>query len=119
MGPTGEVGVTGPTGPSGPADTFVRRQSGNTEDQDAIIQCEGTDTAGTGRALGGGVSAEPDSGSWDPTVELSAPVNAAGQKAADDEQATGWIGRVDTNAGVGLETFSVYVVCAVPPIPPG
>jgi hypothetical protein len=74
------------------------------------------------RALAGrsvAAFAEPDSGSWDPTVELSAPVNAAGQKAADDEQATGWIGRVDTNAGVGLETFSVYVVCAVPPIPPG
>jgi hypothetical protein len=111
-GPTGEVGVTGPTGPAGPTNTIVRRESGITEDTTAIIQCGGTDTAGTGRALGGGVSAEPDSNSWDPTVELSAPVDSSGMKAVD-EPATGWTGRADTNATNGSETFSVYVICAL------
>lgn len=83
------------------------------EDTTEVIQCGGTDAAGTGRALGGGVSAEPDENStFDPTVELTAPANADGEKAADGEDATGWIGRLDSpNAG---ESFSVYVICAVP-----
>jgi hypothetical protein len=112
-GEDGRTGPTGPTGPAGPANTVVRRQSGITEDTSEIIQCGGADTAGTGRALGGGVSAEADANPlFDPTVELSAPANAAGEKAADGEQATGWIGRIDSpNMG---ESFSVYVICAVP-----
>ena len=79
----------------------------------AVIQCGGTDQAGTGRALGGGVSAEPDAtAAFDPVVELTAPANAAGQKAANNEDATGWIGRVDSpNAG---ESFDIYVICAGP-----
>jgi hypothetical protein len=113
VGPTGPTGPGGPTGPAGPANTVVRRQSGNPEDVNAVIQCQGPDTAGTGRALGGGVSAEPDAvATFDPVVELTAPANASGVKAADSEQATGWIGRVDSpNPG---ESFSVYVICAQP-----
>jgi hypothetical protein len=91
----------------------VRRESGHSDDLNAVVQCGGTDTAGTGRALGGGVSAEPDlNPTYDPVVELTAPANADGEKAANDEHATGWIGRIDSpNAG---ETFDIYVICAEP-----
>jgi Collagen triple helix repeat (20 copies) len=112
-GATGPVGVTGPTGPTGPAGTFVRIDSGNADDTDAVVQCDPGDP-GAGKALGGGVSAEGEQTSTvHPTVELTAPANAAGAKVGPAEQATGWIGRADWN--VSGRTFTVYVICALPP----
>jgi hypothetical protein len=111
-GPTGPTGVTGVTGPAGPADTFVRFDSGNTENVDEVVQCDPT-TPANGEALGGGVSGEPDIDGLNPTVELSAPANASGQRVGAGEEATGWIGRVDWNTSG--RTFTVYVICASPP----
>jgi Collagen triple helix repeat (20 copies) len=119
-GATGAVGVTGPTGPSGPADTFVRLVSGVADDTDQVVQCDAASPE-EGRALGGGASADLDTpgGTPEPTVELSAPVNAAGDKAAAGERATGWVARIEWfNDPPGEETFTAYVVCAVVP-PPG
>jgi hypothetical protein len=118
-GPPGEVGVTGPTGPTGPADTLVRSISGVADDTDQVIQCDAGSPA-EGRALGGGASADLDTpgGVPEPTVELSAPVNASGQKAAPGERATGWVARIEWfNDPPGDETFTVYVVCAERPPP--
>jgi hypothetical protein len=111
-GPPGPQGPEGPEGPAGPADTVVRLDDNNTEDINQIVQCGGTDMAGTGRALGGGVAADTDDPAFDPTVELSAPVKANGQKALEGDQPTGWIGRVDSNTV--SDTFTVYVICAAP-----
>jgi hypothetical protein len=60
------------------------------------------------------VSGEPDveGGSLNPTVELSAPVDADGNRISAEERATGWIGRVDWNDSA--RTFTVYVICATP-----
>jgi Collagen triple helix repeat (20 copies) len=118
-GPTGPVGVTGPTGPTGPADTFVQLVSGVTDDTDQVVQCD-ADSPELGRALGGGASADLDTpgGTPEPTVELSAPVNADGERAAPGERATGWIARIEWfNDPPGDETFTAYVVCAVIPPP--
>jgi hypothetical protein len=122
QGPEGEaiVGPTGPTGPAGPADTFVRHVSGVDDDTDAVVQCDET-TPAEGRALGGGVWGDDDTsgGAPDPTVELSAPVDADGNRIDGDQQATGWIGKVEWFNETPPRTFTVYVICAVPPIPPG
>jgi Collagen triple helix repeat (20 copies) len=116
-GATGFTGTTGPTGPAGPADTFTRFESGNADDFDAVVQCDPIDPE-NGMALGGGVSGEPDveGSTINPTVELSAPANAADGRVALDEEATGWIGRADWNQ-LG-RTFTVYVICATPQPPP-
>jgi hypothetical protein len=110
IGPEGPEGPEGPQGPAGPANTVVRLVSGVDQDTNAVVQC-----GGTGRALGGGASGDADlAGSPDPTVELSAPADAQGNKAADGELATGWIGRVDWFNGSETEKFTVYVICTVP-----
>lgn len=122
-GPTGTTGPTGPTGPNGaqglqgpagPTNTIVRLESDNPSDTNEVIQCNGPDNAGTGRALGGGVAGDSDTaGTPDPNIELSAPAEADGSRAESDEQPTGWIGRIDW-FGLPERTFTVYVICAVP-----
>jgi Collagen triple helix repeat (20 copies) len=116
QGPQGVQGPEGPQGPAGPANTIVRLESDNPTDTNETIQCSGPDSAGTGRALGGGVAGDLDPvGSLDPTVELSAPVEADGSRAEADDQPTGWIGRIDWfNDSSGTRTFTVYVICAAP-----
>jgi hypothetical protein len=113
-GPTGPTGPDGPAGPAGPANTVVRFQSDNAEDTNQVIQCEGPDNDGSGRALGGGVWGDADTVIGpDPTVELSAPVNAAGNRIDEPgEQATGWIGRIEWINEAPPRTFTVYVICA-------
>jgi hypothetical protein len=116
QGPTGPTGDTGPIGPAGPANTVMRRDTTGTDDTNAVVQCGGTDTVGTGKALGGGVSAEPDSPTvpHDATVELSAPANSSGTKAVDGQLPTGWIARMDWLNDSGPTNFTVYVICAAP-----
>jgi hypothetical protein len=84
----------------------VRTISGAPEDVDALIQCGGAPTAGTGRALGGGaISTDPN----DPLIELSGPAEADGSPAEAGDQLTGWRARIDGATG---STFTVYVICA-------
>jgi hypothetical protein len=78
------------------------------EDVDALIQCGGAPTAGTGVALGGGAISTDGN---DPLIELSVPAEADGSPAEAGDQATGWRARIDGAAG---STFSVYVTCAAP-----
>ena len=78
------------------------------EDADALIQCGGTPTAGTGVALGGGaISSDPN----DPLIELSGPAEADGTVAEPSDTPTGWRARIDGATGT---TFTVYVTCAAP-----
>ena len=115
-GPTGPQGLQGPGGPAGPADTFVRFESGVPDEANRVVQCDPT-TPANGRALGGGVAGDGDSPGPgpDPTVELSAPVDAAGSKVDEESpQATGWIGRIDWINESGARTSTVYVICATP-----
>jgi hypothetical protein len=112
VGPTGPTGPDGAMGPAGPANTVVRVDTGNADDTNEVVQCD-PDSPEDGRALGGGVSGEPDGAvPHDAVIELSAPVDAADNRASEGEQATGWIGRMDP-PGTG-ETFTVYVICAAP-----
>jgi hypothetical protein len=115
-GPTGPVGATGPAGPSGTAGTHVQIDAGNPEDANAVVQCGGTETAGTGQALSGGASGDPDTNQTgeDPSIELSAPAEADGTPVEATDQPTGWIARVDFFNHTPPDTFTVYVVCAEP-----
>jgi hypothetical protein len=89
----------------------VRFDSGNVDNVDEVIQCNAA-APENGLALGGGVWGDSDTDALNPTVELSAPVNADGERITDEaEQATGWIGRIDWNTA---RTFTVYVICAAP-----
>jgi hypothetical protein len=112
-GPEGPEGPQGPEGPAGPANTIVRLISDNAEDVNAVVQCDAAEPE-DGRALGGGLSTEPDLpvAPHDAVVELSAPADAQGNRAANGEQATGWIGRMD--AANATFSFTVYAICAVP-----
>jgi hypothetical protein len=74
----------------------------------AIIQCGGTDTAGTGLALAGGAKSNEASDN-NPFFELSTPAEADGSEAEAGDQATGWRARVDST---GAQPFTVYALCA-------
>jgi hypothetical protein len=74
----------------------------------AIVQCGGTDTAGTGLALGGGAKSNEPSDN-NPFVELSTPAESDGSEPEAGEQPTGWRARVDSGAN---QPFTVYVLCA-------
>jgi Collagen triple helix repeat (20 copies) len=117
-GAQGDIGPTGPTGPAGPADTFVRQVSGIQDDTIAVVQCDAANPE-EGRALGGGVSGDGDASlaGPDPTVELSAPADAQGNRTAEGERATGWIGKLEWFNETPPRTFTVYAVCAVRPLP--
>jgi hypothetical protein len=94
----------------------VRFESDVPEDANRVVQCD-TATPANGRALGGGVAGDGDASGPgpDPTVELSAPVNAQGNKVDDEsDQATGWIGRIEWTNETPPRTFTVYVICATP-----
>jgi hypothetical protein len=78
------------------------------EDGDALVQCGGAPTAGTGVALGGGAVSTDGN---DPLIELSVPAEADGSPAEPGDQATGWRARIDGATG---STFTVYVTCAAP-----
>jgi hypothetical protein len=86
----------------------VRTVANVADDAEGLIQCGGTPTAGTGRALGGGaISNDPN----DPLIELSGPAEADGTIAEANDQPTGWRARMDTVSG---GVFTIYVICAAP-----
>jgi hypothetical protein len=97
----------------------VRLVSSVPDDTNAVVQCDPTVPA-VGRALGGGLATDPDSTltPHDSVIELSAPVDAGGNRAAAGERATGWVGRMDPPGTPASATVTVYVVCAVPAPPP-
>ena len=85
-----------------PASTVVRTDVG-ADNTIAIVQCGGTDTAGTGLALSGGAKSNESSDN-NPFFELSAPAEADGSEARLEVRDHG-PGLPDADPGALFERF--------------